>query len=366
MEPHPEPAGTSVSAVDDGPSATRLERVAEWLHRWDKLHADATPWADLDDANRAAFYDGARQILDVIVPEATCSRCLGPNIVWSAPSPLWNEVVRGGSINGIEEYGVLCPICFAVMAERKGIASLWRMYAERVYVELELVTPSGRVWNADRWMFDDPIDDTVSHLVDLGDGPTEAELAIAERDEARAETVDTRSEVERLSHALRVMGQSWDEARAALRRVERDRDTLHASHEAALAELDEARAEVERLRLQPPVPDGGVGMTGHLLEVRKHDRIHGDTAVVLLRCPDCDLVFNGRIAPSRSADHLIASVTLAHQVQSGTVPCCEMHNRHCEPPSELCCRWCSEAAHDSFPFRHADSSRCVLDGGTDG
>lgn len=42
-------------------------------------------------------------------------------------------------------------------------------------------------------------------------------------------------------------------------------------------------------------------------------------------------------------------------------PCCDMHNRHCEPPSELCCHHCTEAAHDSFPIRHADGSRCVLD-----
>lgn len=41
-------------------------------------------------------------------------------------------------------------------------------------------------------------------------------------------------------------------------------------------------------------------------------------------------------------------------------PCCDMHNEHCEPPSELCCRHCTEAKHDTFPIRHADGSRCVL------
>jgi len=41
-------------------------------------------------------------------------------------------------------------------------------------------------------------------------------------------------------------------------------------------------------------------------------------------------------------------------------PCCDMHNRHCEPPGDLCCRRCTEASHDSFPVRHADSTACVL------
>lgn len=41
--------------------------------------------------------------------------------------------------------------------------------------------------------------------------------------------------------------------------------------------------------------------------------------------------------------------------------CCDFHNEHCEPPSELCCQDCPEAAHDMFPIRHADGSRCVLD-----
>ena len=89
-------------------------------------------------------------------PESQCSRCHGPNPPsWSAPSPLWNAVMRGGSINGVEEFGVVCPTCFVVLAEERGIASFWRLSAERVYVELETVTPSGRVWNEQTWMFDE-------------------------------------------------------------------------------------------------------------------------------------------------------------------------------------------------------------------
>jgi hypothetical protein len=41
--------------------------------------------------------------------------------------------------------------------------------------------------------------------------------------------------------------------------------------------------------------------------------------------------------------------------------CCDLHNIHCEPPGDLCCGDCTEGAHDSFPIRHADGTRCVLD-----
>lgn len=35
-------------------------------------------------------------------------------------------------------------------------------------------------------------------------------------------------------------------------------------------------------------------------------------------------------------------------------PCCDFHSRACEPPSELCCYGCTEAAHPA----HADASTC--------
>lgn len=35
--------------------------------------------------------------------------------------------------------------------------------------------------------------------------------------------------------------------------------------------------------------------------------------------------------------------------------CCDLHNRNCEPPSELCCWDCTEAAH---PL-HSDASECI-------
>lgn len=42
-------------------------------------------------------------------------------------------------------------------------------------------------------------------------------------------------------------------------------------------------------------------------------------------------------------------------------PCCDMHGRHCEPPSELCCDQCTEAGHefgDAWRGHHADGTVC--------
>lgn len=53
-------------------------------------------------------------------PEDFCERCRRENIVWCAPSELWNKVV--GSPNGI-----LCPVCFAKLAEAGGLIAVWRL-----------------------------------------------------------------------------------------------------------------------------------------------------------------------------------------------------------------------------------------------
>lgn len=91
-------------------------------------------------------------------PEKRCHRCGGPNVhAWSAPSPLWNQVMRGGDINGEDRFdGIVCTVCFAELAEEAGIAQRWRFYADRVHVELATVTPSGRVWNPQTWLWEEP------------------------------------------------------------------------------------------------------------------------------------------------------------------------------------------------------------------
>jgi hypothetical protein len=79
--------------------------------------------------------------------------------VWSAESPLWNEVVRGGDINAADEYPFLCPRCFCRLAEDKGIADKFRLTAPRPLVELKKVTTSGRVWNQDIFLWEDPTEE---------------------------------------------------------------------------------------------------------------------------------------------------------------------------------------------------------------
>lgn len=93
--------------------------------------------------------------------ESVCHRCAGPNVSWSAPSPLWNAVMRGGSIDGPWEFDeLICPTCFAVLAEERGVASGWRIDARDVAVELETITPSGRVWSPERMLWVKPPDST--------------------------------------------------------------------------------------------------------------------------------------------------------------------------------------------------------------
>lgn len=101
-------------------------------------------------------------------PESSCARCAGPNVTWWAPSPLWNEVMRGGDINGSEEFsGIVCPTCFAVLAEERGIAEFWRLGAERVNVDLQTTTPSGRTWDAQTQLWQDPpATSPAAHLAD--------------------------------------------------------------------------------------------------------------------------------------------------------------------------------------------------------
>mgnify|MGYP001595234074 FL=1 len=88
-------------------------------------------------------------------PEDYCHRCGGPNITWSAPSPLWNQVMRGGDINGVDKFnGIVCPICFVQLAEDAGVAELWQLTARRVHVPLQTITPTGRVWNEATWLWE--------------------------------------------------------------------------------------------------------------------------------------------------------------------------------------------------------------------
>lgn len=84
-----------------------------------------------------------------------CKRCGHQNAVWSAPSPLWNAVMRGGCINGEPIFGdMVCAACFMVLAGEHGVASAFRVTAISVDGPLQTTTPSGRVWDDDAWLWD--------------------------------------------------------------------------------------------------------------------------------------------------------------------------------------------------------------------
>ncbi|GIM89707.1 hypothetical protein [Paractinoplanes toevensis] len=62
----------------------------------------------------------------------------------------------------------------------------------------------------------------------------------------------------------------------------------------------------------------------------------GQTTLWLLDGVEAELERRG-ILPFKSTD------------QEGTTPCCDLHNEHCEPPGDLCCRACTEVNHPQHP-----------------
>jgi len=84
-----------------------------------------------------------------------CRRCHGPNVVWTAPSPLWNLVMRGNDIDGpIRFADLVCIQCFIELAEEAGVhPHRWRIYADPEPEGLVKTTPSGRIWDSSRWLW---------------------------------------------------------------------------------------------------------------------------------------------------------------------------------------------------------------------
>lgn len=58
----------------------------------------------------------------------------------------------------------------------------------------------------------------------------------------------------------------------------------------------------------------------------------------------------------RQLGAIISERRAAQQRPAETGPCCDMHNRHCEPPADLCCGGCTEVRHPDHPAGVA----CVL------
>lgn len=155
--------GPDFSAGDEAPGPEILRTVPE-----SALAASHQRIAELEGVLERVVTEGAYGTTHQTIriarsslaqrPDANaerCKRCGGENPSWSAASPLWNAVIRGGSINGEAEFNdMVCATCFMALAEEKGIANGFRVTAETVNVELETTTPSGRVWDdeAFRWV----------------------------------------------------------------------------------------------------------------------------------------------------------------------------------------------------------------------
>jgi hypothetical protein len=89
--------------------------------------------------------------------DEVCRRCGGENVLWFAPSPLWNLVMRGNDINGDALFhDLVCVRCFIVLASEAGVAGKWRLSVDPEPDGLICETPSGRIWNAARNLWDDP------------------------------------------------------------------------------------------------------------------------------------------------------------------------------------------------------------------
>lgn len=86
-------------------------------------------------------------------PEAYCHRCGGPNITWWAPSPVWNYVM--GYPDEAHD-GIVCPLCFAELAEAKGASEGWRVEPGRWPEGVSLVHTDGRVWDDRAGLWVDP------------------------------------------------------------------------------------------------------------------------------------------------------------------------------------------------------------------
>lgn len=86
--------------------------------------------------------------MSIIADPETCNHCGGRNVVWSAPSPLWNLVMRHNDINGEPlHHDLVCIPCFVQIAGDAGIEGVWRVAVDPEPKGLIKVTPSGRVWD---------------------------------------------------------------------------------------------------------------------------------------------------------------------------------------------------------------------------
>jgi hypothetical protein len=186
----------------------------------------------------------------------------------------------------------------------------------------------------------------------VGEAFDRIEQTIRERDEARAELAKAREAYETHKTTADVMTLAVkrrnEEANALRARVRYVADSVAGGPDRGSLIADQIRAAL----------DG------------KHARIEDAEGVA--RCLLCLAEWPCGNQPSPSTVEAASTVPAdavtalrdAGILACGTdqtPPCCGSHGSNCEPPSELCCEWCTETKHDTFPISHADGSRCVLD-----
>jgi hypothetical protein len=121
-----------------------------------------------DSIPPAQFAFGMRYVLDAIergqksspgiAEHEWCHRCGGENPgCWAVMSPLWNLVIRGGSIDGDPLYDdMVCIPCFIITAHEKGITGEWFLTLRPEPEGMEMVTPSGRIWDRNTFRWEEP------------------------------------------------------------------------------------------------------------------------------------------------------------------------------------------------------------------
>lgn len=65
---------------------------------------------------------GEAQVPAEIEGDGPCQDCRRANVIWFAPSAIWN-LVMGGPDARDDPGGIVCPPCFIVRAHRAGVHS---------------------------------------------------------------------------------------------------------------------------------------------------------------------------------------------------------------------------------------------------
>lgn len=133
---------------------------AAWEALWEDLRHNATGRPSglaIIARHRPLIEAASRDPADPEHPEATCERCGRPNApTWHAPSPLWNAVLRDPA-TGADAFSVLCPPCFAELAEARGLRYYWH-FGPHADVAALWTDRDGRAFDAGQCMWVDPPD----------------------------------------------------------------------------------------------------------------------------------------------------------------------------------------------------------------